>query len=261
MRTLRATIITTVVLAMGIVLAPPASAALDGTIDSIEVIGCYLYVTVTVEDAGTYAVNAWDDGTFRNGTEQELEQGATATFPIHLQFPILQGAAGIGIYLEDAVGPAAVTTYDSNGSYNDPEAVANADVCGTNEGTDSGDPPGATIDEVLVDGCNATVQVTSTGLGEYNLLALDGETVLDEDPLDLNSGERVWVEFNTTPYFSAEVEFVVESADGSDEFATSTAQITCGTPPTTAPTSAPAVVPVAVAQPAAATTVTPAFTG
>jgi hypothetical protein len=33
--------------------------------------------------------------------------------------PILQGAAGIGVYLEDGAGTDATTTFASNGSFND----------------------------------------------------------------------------------------------------------------------------------------------
>lgn len=73
-----------------------------------------------------FAVNAWDDGNFRDGVGFTVPVGETRRFAFQIiyAFPILQGAAGVGVYLEDAVGPAATTTYDSVGSLQGPLTTA-----------------------------------------------------------------------------------------------------------------------------------------
>ncbi|MBE2266624.1 MAG: hypothetical protein IAE80_00230, partial [Anaerolinea sp.] len=78
--------------------------------------GCYVDITAQVEDAGFYAINLWDDGNFRAGAGADLPAGGTFTVRFTIGGPILQGATGIGVYLEDAVGAAAANTYDSDGS-------------------------------------------------------------------------------------------------------------------------------------------------
>lgn len=100
------------------VVALPASAAPGGTIlgYSLNEADCYVDVTVQVQDAGFYAVNMWDDGTFRAGAGATVGAGATFTVRFTIGGVILQGAAGMGVYLEDAVGLAAATTYDADGS-------------------------------------------------------------------------------------------------------------------------------------------------
>lgn len=236
MRGLRVIIaITALLVGSGLAFAPSASAALGGTIDSIEHVGCYLYVTFTVEDAGTYAINTWDDGTYNGGSEIVAEAGSTHVLPLHIQWPFLQGAAGIGIYLEDDASDAATVTYDSNGSYNDPGAVAAAAICAQNAGTDSGDPAGAAINSIDVDACDVVVHMTATGLGEYTILAADGSDVLVETDVDLNSGERADVEL-VIEDFEGSVDIVVTSLDGEQEFASDSVEVSCRQATTTTTT-------------------------
>jgi len=94
------------------------SAALDGVIlgYSLNAAGCYVDITAQVEDAGFYAINMWDDGNFRAGDGANVPAGGTITVRFGIGGLILQGAAGIGVYLEDLVGPSATTTYDADGS-------------------------------------------------------------------------------------------------------------------------------------------------
>ena len=96
----------------------PASAAPGATINSISVnaANCTMTLTFTVQDQGVYYLNAWDDGTFMAGAGVHVLAGGTATATLNIG-PVLQGAAGIGLYVENALGPAATVTFDSDGSF------------------------------------------------------------------------------------------------------------------------------------------------
>ncbi len=98
----------------------PAAAAPGATITSIVLnqTTCVVTLTFTVEDAGNYYVNVWDDGTFQTGAGVFIPAGGTGVATIGLGV-VLQGATGVGIYVEDGLGPAATTTFDSRGSFND----------------------------------------------------------------------------------------------------------------------------------------------
>lgn len=105
----------------------PALAAPGATINSItvNVAACTMTLTFTVADAGTYYVNVWDDGSFRDGAGTYVPAGGTAVATMTIG-PVLQGAAGIGVYVEDGLGPAAVTTFDADGNFQ-PNASPNCD--------------------------------------------------------------------------------------------------------------------------------------
>lgn len=98
-----------------------------GTLNLQAVSGCYILATGTITSAnvgGTVdgALNVWDDGNFLAGYAIPVPgDGGTYNWcVVHQQLvPVLQGAAGLGVYLEDEVGPAATVTLVSNGSYND----------------------------------------------------------------------------------------------------------------------------------------------
>jgi hypothetical protein len=107
-----------VLLMAAFITALPVAAAPGGTILSynLNAAGCYVDITVQVQDAGFYAVNMWDDGNFRAGAGQNVPENAIFTVRFSIGGVILQGSPGIGIYLEDGVGPAAVNTYDADGS-------------------------------------------------------------------------------------------------------------------------------------------------
>ncbi|MBK9746917.1 MAG: hypothetical protein IPO91_09050 [Chloroflexi bacterium] len=100
------------------VAALPAAAAPGGTIVNyaLNAADCYVDITVQVQDAGFYAINMWDDGAFRAGAGAQVGAGETLTVRFVIGGVILQGAAGIGVYLEDGVGTAATSTYASSGS-------------------------------------------------------------------------------------------------------------------------------------------------
>lgn len=95
----------------------PASAAQDAAFLTIEQTGCFIDVTFQVEDAGDYFVNFWDDGTFRGGAGGPVPAGGTMTVRYVIGELILEGAAGIGIYVENGYGAAATITYYAAGSY------------------------------------------------------------------------------------------------------------------------------------------------
>jgi hypothetical protein len=106
------------VIAAMLALAAPTLAAPGGVLlsFSLNATDCYVDVTAQVQDGGFYAINFWDDGNFRAGAGGNIPAGGTFTVRLTIGGVILQGAAGIGVYLEDTVGPAATTTYDSDGS-------------------------------------------------------------------------------------------------------------------------------------------------
>lgn len=108
--------------------ATTASAEPDATIDSITLhpMSCTFDVVFTTTEASTYAVNLWDDGTYIGGAGGTYAANSTVTVRVTIGGPTLEVAAGIGVYVEEAVGPTATTTYDSNGSYAYPAEVGNA---------------------------------------------------------------------------------------------------------------------------------------
>jgi len=112
-----------------LLVAIPAFAAPGGTLASFSLneAGCYVDITAQVQDAGFYAINMWDDGNFRAGYGQDVPAGGTFTVRFTIGGVILQAAAGIGVYLEDAVGFASTQTFDSDGS-----AQLWSDTVGTN---------------------------------------------------------------------------------------------------------------------------------
>lgn|GEM_PF-6878811 len=78
-------------------------------------------VTGTVDEGGgaeTVAVNVWDDGTFITSVTAVVPVGATQSYSFSIAYSgtVLNGAPGVGVYLEDAVGLAATQTFDQNGS-------------------------------------------------------------------------------------------------------------------------------------------------
>jgi len=96
----------------------PAFAAPGGTITgySLDAANCTVRITAQVADGGFYAINMWDDGNFRAGAGADVGAGGTLTVNFTIGGPILQGAAGIGVYLENIVGPTATETFDADGS-------------------------------------------------------------------------------------------------------------------------------------------------
>lgn len=111
----------------------------DGTLAAEAVNGCYILATGTITTSdvgGTVSAwfNVWDDGNFLHGHELPVP-GDGATHPwcyvYQVTAPVLQGAVGLGLYLEDGEGPAATTTFDSLGSFNDATDVCTgpAPVC------------------------------------------------------------------------------------------------------------------------------------
>lgn len=96
----------------------PASAAPGATIVGIStnVLKCTSDVAIRVKDAGDYFINMWDDGNFRAGAGGPVATDGMVRVRFTIGGPILEGAAGIGIYAENGLGPGATTTYDSMGS-------------------------------------------------------------------------------------------------------------------------------------------------
>jgi hypothetical protein len=109
---------TSLALAAALGSAAPASAALDAEILEIStnVLDCSLDLVFRVEDAGSYFANMWDDGNFRGGAGGSYPAGATVRIRFTIGGVILQGGVGVGLYVEDGLGPAATDTYDSRGS-------------------------------------------------------------------------------------------------------------------------------------------------
>jgi hypothetical protein len=106
--------------------ASPVAAAPGATIQSITLNGCFIDVVFQVEDGGDYYLNVWDDGNFRAGAGGTFPANAIVTARYTIGDPILEGAAGIGIYVQDGLGPGATTTYDADGNYAVPAVVGDA---------------------------------------------------------------------------------------------------------------------------------------
>jgi len=142
----------------------PTPGIVDGTLEAEGYNGCFILLsgTVITEAIGGSvhpAINFWDDGNFIDSIPLVFPaDGATHTYLTYYQVvaPILQGATGIGIYLEEQAGPGAVVTFDSDGNFNDV-----TDVC-------TGPPPD-------ISGFNATAIPT---LGVVGLVALVGALAL-----------------------------------------------------------------------------------
>lgn len=107
-----------VVILLAFAFVLPAFAAPDGTITgySLDAANCRVSITAQVTDAGFYAINMWDDGNFRAGAGADVGEGGTLTVTFTIGGVILQGASGIGVYLQEAVGPTATQFFDANGS-------------------------------------------------------------------------------------------------------------------------------------------------
>lgn len=117
-----------VVILASLVIAFPTSAAQGGSLGSytLDAANCTVTISAQVQDEGFYAINIWDDGAFRTGSGGFVSAGSTLSVTLTIGGLILQGASGIGVYLENAVGLAATTTYDSDGSaqlWSDPVAT------------------------------------------------------------------------------------------------------------------------------------------
>ncbi|MEP0762097.1 MAG: hypothetical protein HRF48_05095, partial [Chloroflexota bacterium] len=143
--------------------ASPAAAAPGATIQSITLNGCFIDVVFQVEDAGDYYLNVWDDGNFRGGAGGTFPADAVVTARYTIGDPILEGAAGIGIYVQDGLGVGGTTTYDADGNYAVPAAVG--DACA--EIHDSGVvilgfvAPG----EAVLPGCDVLMPIPETAVG------------------------------------------------------------------------------------------------
>lgn len=198
------------------IMALPAFAAPGGYLTgaTLDAANCTFYLSATVEDAGFYAINMWDDGNFRAGAGGDIGAGQTFTVAFTIGGPILQGAAGIGVYLEDAVGFAAVTTYDSNGS---------GQFWDDQTGTDcqnAGFTFGATFLGVVtdvVDACNGAPYPRPAGSVIYNVPA--GALAYWDDDLNTYTGfnlppgtwyiseftdsgfARVWISCQASPVY------------------------------------------------------------
>lgn len=117
--------------------ASPASAALGATIDDISRIGCVITVTFTVEDAGDYAVQVWDDGELLEEIVASVGAGATASVDYTLRGAVMQGASGLGIYVTEPGGSTG-DAFDDVDPYNGADSVTTE--CSESDGTDSGEP-------------------------------------------------------------------------------------------------------------------------
>lgn len=113
----------------------------SGTLELEAVNGCYIVATGTITTnpvGGTVSawLNVWDDGSHLYAAELPVA-GDGGTHPwchvYQVTAPVLQGAVGLGLYLEDGPGLLATTTFDSNGSFNDATDVCTgpAPVCAT----------------------------------------------------------------------------------------------------------------------------------
>lgn len=113
MRISKALLIVGLLIAL-LISAMSAAAALAASFDSlvVDTQACTLTVTFTVEDAGDYYVEIWDDGTQEAIAGGPTAAGATVTYVFTIG-PVGSAAAGIGVLLTDS----AATIYDVEDPY------------------------------------------------------------------------------------------------------------------------------------------------
>jgi hypothetical protein len=113
--------VTTAVVALAVQSASvaPAWSAQDAEIigATTNVLNCTVDIVFRVEDAGDYFVTMFDDGNFRGGAGGPVPAGGTSRVRVTIGGPILQGAAGIGVYVQDNGTNDADETYDADGSF------------------------------------------------------------------------------------------------------------------------------------------------
>ena len=95
---------------VGLLAVSPVRAEQNASILSIELkqMLCAVDIVFEIEDAGEYFVNAWDDGMFLAGDGGTFAAGSIVTVRYTIGGPTLEGAAGVGLYVQDGLGPAAV---------------------------------------------------------------------------------------------------------------------------------------------------------
>lgn len=170
----------------------PAAAAQDATILNISQTDCFIDVTFQVEDAGDYFVNFWDDGTFRAGAGGHVPEGGIMTVRYVIGDPILEGAAGIGLYVEDALGPAATVTYDANGSYAVPASVG--DPCA--EANNTSASVLSVVDPYAIPGCDMAFAIpadAAVGTFVTNADTYWAPGSLTDPLVTLSAGKTAWV--------------------------------------------------------------------
>lgn len=97
---------------VGLATASPSAAEPAATIDSIELDECDIVVTFTVEDAGRYDLEVWDDGEQIGDVAVEAEEGATVQGRYTITAVVQQGASGLGITIASPDGDAEFDTVD-----------------------------------------------------------------------------------------------------------------------------------------------------
>ena len=85
-----------------------------------DVGACESVVIFKVQRAGTYAFNIWDDANFLAGEEIAVPAGGSVVATITVG-EVLTEIAGVGLYVEDAVGLERTVTYARDETF-DPEA-------------------------------------------------------------------------------------------------------------------------------------------
>lgn len=110
MRSVKSVLIVGAILIALLVGATSAFAAQNATFVSASSVGCTIFVTFTVEDAGTYYFNTWDDGSVINSQAFTVGAGATVDASYTLSGAPLAGVAGVGLYLQP--DPGGLTNYD-----------------------------------------------------------------------------------------------------------------------------------------------------
>lgn len=98
----------------------PSSADPAAVIDDITLDECDIIVTFTVEDAGRYDLEVWDDGVQIGDVPVEAEAGATVQGVYTLTAVVQQGASGLGITIASAEGDV---TFDNVDPYNGADDV------------------------------------------------------------------------------------------------------------------------------------------
>lgn len=177
-----------ILIAAGVAPAP-ASAAQGASFVGITVNGCYFEIVIKVQDEGPYFVTVWDDGTQRGAAGGVFPANSVVTFRYTVGDLILQGATGIGIYIESA--PIGGVNYASNGSFN-----PSGDFTACAAAYDSGVSVMNVSDPKAVPGCDILVPIPSTAV--VGTFVADAMTywqpgALTNPVVTLPAGKSAWV--------------------------------------------------------------------
>lgn len=154
MRTFKPLLFVAATFAAVVAFVVPASALPGATIDSVDREDCVLTVNFTVQDAGTYFLQVWDDGELIGTDSVEATEGESTSLTYTIVQDVNAGNPGLGLNITDAASGGS--TFDSLDPYDFPGSDDIAKAC--EEG-------GGVLSTTTTEGPTTTEMVTSTTEG------------------------------------------------------------------------------------------------